>query len=362
MSNPQSPAFAGLFDMIMQRWMAAHSVPRSSLAVICDDRLVVAAGYGGRGVNERVPIWSLSKAITALCIASFIRQGKLRLDDPIGPHLAPAFARFGQPADARLARVSVAQLLSHRSGLPRAIDGNLFAPGLVQLLRECPLSEARVDMLMPLILKSRLVRAPGVEFEYTNMGYLLLGQIIEGLAAQGYEDACAKRVLAVAGVRGPKLDADWGGIMQAASGWALSGPEYLAFIRLLRVRPPNLFTRDVAEFLCTPDGKWMAPEQAAAYTLGVVIERAGPTFCHSGGHNWKQDDAAGGPIDEARGTSFVLLPDGIAWFASYDGLSAGTNPQATTALREELCRACEQVRPCPVIDNFPGFGIGPVSC
>jgi CubicO group peptidase (beta-lactamase class C family) len=67
------PAYAGHFDLIMQRWMAAHGVTRGSLAVMLDCRLVSAAGYGGRGVNERVPLWSLSKAITALCIASCAR-------------------------------------------------------------------------------------------------------------------------------------------------------------------------------------------------------------------------------------------------------------------------------------------------
>jgi len=345
MNNPQSPALAGRFDIIMQRWMAAHAVPRGSIAVMCDERLVVAAGYGGRGADDRVPIWSLSKAITALCIASFIREGKLRLDDPIGPYLACAFAKFGQPADARLTRITVAQLLSHRSGIPRAVGDNLFAPGLVQLLRERPVREARIEMLMPRILECRLVRDPGIEFEYTNMGYLLLGQIIEALAGHSYEEACTKRVLAMAGVANPGLDADWGGIMQAASGWSLSSPEYLAFTRLLRVRPPWLFTRDLAEFLCTPHGKWMDAGRTAAYTLGVIIEGPGPTFLHSGGHNWKQDDAAGGPIDEARGTSFALLPGGSAWVASYDGLSAGTNPQAAVELGQQLCRACEQIGP-----------------
>jgi CubicO group peptidase (beta-lactamase class C family) len=356
------PAYAGHFDLIMQRWMAAHGVTRGSLAVMCECRLVSAAGYGGRGVNERVPLWSLSKAITALSIASLIREGKLRLDDPIGPHLSHAFAEFGQPADDRLGRITVAQLLSQRSGIPRATDDNLFAPGLVQLLRECPLRAAKIEMLMPRILESRLSRDSGVAFEYTNMGYLLLGQIIEALAVERYEEACAIRVLAIAGITNPRLDADWGGIMQAAGGWALSGPEYLAFIRLLHLRPPRLFTDDVAEFLCAPDGKWMDAKRTTAYTLGVVIESPGPIFLHSGGHNWKQDDAASGPIDEARGTSFVLLPDGTAWFASYDGLSAGTNPQATSELHQALTQACENVRPCGAIDNFPGLGIGHIWC
>ena len=76
MNKSQMPALAGRFDAIMRRWMAAHFVRRGSLAVMCDNRLVVAAGYGGRDINERVPIWSLSKAISALCMASFIREGR----------------------------------------------------------------------------------------------------------------------------------------------------------------------------------------------------------------------------------------------------------------------------------------------
>jgi CubicO group peptidase (beta-lactamase class C family) len=360
MSYLQFPAFARLFDTVMRPWMAAHSVPRGSIAVMCDSRLIFAAGYGGRGLNERVPIWSLSKAITALCVASLIGDKRLRLDDPIGLYLAPVFTRFGEPVDEGLKRVTVAQLLSHRGGIPRAVDDNMFAPGLVRLLREHQSSLITVEMLMPGILKARLVRDPGGAFEYTNMGYLLLGQMIEVLDGRPYEEACTRRVLAQSGIENPKLDVGWGGIMQAASGWALSGPEYLAFVRLLHDRPSRLFDREMSEFLCTSDGKWMSAERRAAYTLGVVIEGPGPTFLHSGGYNWKQDDAAGGPIDEARGTSYVLMPNGIAWFASYDGLSAGTDSQAVEELQRGLSRACEQMRPCPDIDNFAALGIGPV--
>jgi CubicO group peptidase (beta-lactamase class C family) len=108
-----------------------------------DNRLIFSAGYGGRGANERVPVWSLSKVITAVCIASFIKEGRLGLNDPIGPLLKPAFARFGEPEDERLTRVTVAQILSHRSGIPRAIDDNLFAPGLVQLLAHLRMLESK---------------------------------------------------------------------------------------------------------------------------------------------------------------------------------------------------------------------------
>jgi hypothetical protein len=120
-------------------------------------------------------------------------------------------------------------------------------------------------------------------------------------------------------------------------------------------------TPDVSEFVSDPEGKWMDPDHTCAYTLGIIIEPAegkAPTFFHSGGHNWNQNDAAGGPIDEARGTSFELTPDGIAWFASYDGLSAGTNPQATSTLSRQIRKAREQISSWPASDDFAALGIG----
>jgi CubicO group peptidase (beta-lactamase class C family) len=354
---------ADLFDRAMREWKASFGVSRASVAVMRDNRLIFSAGYGGRGTNERVPVWSLSKAITAVCIASFIKEGRLGLNDPIGPVLKPVFVRFGEPEDERLARVTVAQLLSHRSGIPRAIDDNLFAPGLVQLLRERPPREATIEMLMPQIMKMSLVRAPGTDFEYTNMGYVLLGQIIEALSGKRYEIACAERVLAKVGIKdSPSLDRDWGGIMYAASGWALSGPEYLAFARLLHSRPQSLFTPETTEFLQSSDGKWMNAERTLAYTLGVIIRPvvgSSPNFLHAGGHNWNQNDAAGGPINEARGTSFLLAGDGTAWFASYDGLTAGTNPEATKELDQAFWRARDSVSAWPQHDQFLSMGIEP---
>jgi CubicO group peptidase (beta-lactamase class C family) len=150
----------------------------------------------------------LSKPITAVCVASLVGEGRLHFDDPIGPLIAPIFGRFGEPADKRLREITVAQLITHRSGIPRAAfaGDNLFAPGLIELLRQRPSCELTVDMSMPRILKVSLARDPGADFEYTNMGYLLLGQIIEALSGKSYEAACGESVLARAGIKHPSLD------------------------------------------------------------------------------------------------------------------------------------------------------------
>jgi CubicO group peptidase (beta-lactamase class C family) len=175
---------AAAFDEAIRGWMAKYGVQRGSIAVMHNNRLAFAAGYGGRGANERIPVWSLSKAITALCIATLVSDGKFRFDDPIGPLLSPVFQRFGQPADERLGRITVGQLLSHRSGIPRAFGRNSFVPGVAEVLRRYEPREASVDMLMPEIIKLSLARPPGEGYEYSNVGYILLGKIIETAAGK----------------------------------------------------------------------------------------------------------------------------------------------------------------------------------
>jgi CubicO group peptidase (beta-lactamase class C family) len=328
-----------------------------------NNRLVYAAGYGDRGAADRVAIWSLSKAITAICLVTFAQDGKLRLDDPIGPLLAPAFRKYGRPNDERLAQVTVAQLLTHRSGLPSVVGDNRFAPGAIQLLRERTPADATIDMLMPAILKLALSKLPGTEYAYSNVGYLLLGQIVETLADAPYDRACGDRVLARAGIRDARLDRKWGHLLQGAAGWSLSGPEYLGFARLLSERPAGLLTRAMNDWLRSPDGKW-TDDRRIAYTLGMrLVTRASgpPDLFHGGGWLWQQSDAAGGALNEKRGTYFALTADGVAWFASYDGVHYDTERAAVLELEDRLWRARRNVTSWPEHDDFPALGVGPVA-
>jgi D-alanyl-D-alanine carboxypeptidase len=153
------------------------------------------------------------------------RREQAALRRPDRALLAPAFKKYGSPADARVERITVGQLISHRAGYPRSVDGNRFAPGMVSALHEHRARDATASLLMPAILKLALVREPGSEYEYSNVGYLLLGQIIEAVTSENYQRACGERVLARAGVRRPALDATWGALLHAAGGWSLSGPE-----------------------------------------------------------------------------------------------------------------------------------------
>src|SRR5262245_33121645 len=67
--EPAVPLALQPFEREMRSWMDRFGVAQATLAVMRDDRLVFARGYGARRGGQRVNVHSLSKAITAACIA-----------------------------------------------------------------------------------------------------------------------------------------------------------------------------------------------------------------------------------------------------------------------------------------------------
>jgi CubicO group peptidase (beta-lactamase class C family) len=353
----QPEGTVAVFDRTMRDWARQHGVKQASIAVMHEDRLVLAQGYGGRGADERVDVWSLSKAITAVCVATLITDGKLRLDDKVGRlHLKQ------RPADPRVNDIRIEDLLTHRSGWPKRFDGNGFAPGLVQLLRTRSSGSVTADMLMPGIFAQPLSWLPGEHYEYSNLNYLLLGQVIEAVTGEPYAQGCANRVLTRAGISRPQLDPVWGGLAQAAGGWSLSGPEYLAFLRLFEARQPDLLTPDLRRWLWTGDRKWTNAGQEVAYSLGVLTRPARRVLWHGGAWDWSQADAWGGPIQfKKQGTYAVLHGDGVGWFASFDTVNGDKDPKATAALDVALWKARTEVRSWPKTDGFIERGVRPIA-
>src|SRR5256885_256472 len=103
-------------DTTYKDWMAKNGVSQGVLAVTYERRLVLTRGYGGTTPEAAVLLASLSKAITGTCIGTLVDAGKLSFDMRVGEVLAEFFRRNGNPADPRVKDLTVAQLLTHRSG------------------------------------------------------------------------------------------------------------------------------------------------------------------------------------------------------------------------------------------------------
>jgi len=186
------PAFAqeaplNGFDDYVNKALREWEVPGLAIAIVKDDRIVLAKGYGVRKlgdpspVNERTlfAIGSSSKAFTAAAVAMLVDEGKLKWDDPVRKYL-PEFELYDPYVTREL---TVRDLLSHRSGLER---GDLLWYGSeydrAEILR-------RTRYLKPTwSLRST--------FGYQNLMFLAAGQLIAKVSGQSWDDFIRQRLFA----------------------------------------------------------------------------------------------------------------------------------------------------------------------
>ncbi len=248
-----SPEPLVIFTRVLEAWVAKYNVRQASIVVRHDGHIVHQAGLG-EDPRTPVPIASLSKAITGTCIATLVRDGNLSFETPLGTALAKFITRHGHPADPRLERVTISQLLTHRAGLGSNDDGEDAASRTALdtwLATHSPRQPADADYIR-LVLATHLDREPGTEFAYSNAGYLLLGAIIEEASGARYEDYCRAAVLTPTGASGG-LDPDLA-VLWAFGGWRMDGANYLAFYEIFDPRTSPLGPR-VFEWMANTSGK-----------------------------------------------------------------------------------------------------------
>jgi CubicO group peptidase (beta-lactamase class C family) len=177
--------------------MRASEKPGCAIAIAHRDRVVLerAWGYADLATGEpltprhRFRIASHSKSFTAAGLLKLREQGKLKLDDPVG--------QFVARLHARVARTTIAQLLSHSAGLIR--DGSDAG----QFLDRRPFLST--DELMA-ALQDPPVIEPNTRFKYSNLGYGLLGKVIEACAGEAYATWIRREIVDAAGLTETELD------------------------------------------------------------------------------------------------------------------------------------------------------------
>ncbi len=127
--------------------------------------------------DAKVPIGSITKAFTAALALVLVSDGDLELDEPIAEHLP------GPHDDG----VTLRHLLSHTAGLPSAADANTT---LTSVRRRALDSRRR---LVPLA-------RPGLGFSYSNLGYVVVGHLIEVVTGMTWWEAMSTILLTPLGI------------------------------------------------------------------------------------------------------------------------------------------------------------------
>jgi CubicO group peptidase (beta-lactamase class C family) len=187
-------------------WLAFNQryqrVPGIQVAVYAGDAIAFSAAYGFADVENGVPlteqhlfrIASHSKTFTATAVLQLVEQGRLRLDDKAEQHVTEI---VGTPLGQRTVR----ELLAHAGGVTRdGLDADWW-----QLSTSFP---DRDELLEVLRLESSAVISENDRFKYSNIGYGLLGLVIEaasGTPYNAYVQTAIVDKLGLAGL-GPELD------------------------------------------------------------------------------------------------------------------------------------------------------------
>ncbi len=141
---------------------------------------------GARGVVDRTTgtqvttqtafrIASTTKTFTSAAIHRLAEQGLLGLDDAISKHLDPATTQLLRERGYETDKMTVAHLLAHTSGLPDH-DGPQYQQAV---LADVTKRWTRREQLLFGLDRFAKAGAPGETFEYSDTGYILLGEIIE---------------------------------------------------------------------------------------------------------------------------------------------------------------------------------------
>lgn len=120
--------------------------------------------------ENKFQIGSITKQFTAVLILKLEEEGKINLTDSIQKYI-PEFPNKGKT-------ITIKHLLTHTSGIPEYMDWEKHHDKWMFFYSP--------NELMNLIIDQPLDFNPGVDFEYCNSGYLLLGQIIERITGSSY--------------------------------------------------------------------------------------------------------------------------------------------------------------------------------
>ena len=174
------------------RKLEAAGLFSGAIAIARNDQLIYsrAVGFAERNFavkirpDTRFLVGSIDKPFTAVAIAQLVEQAKISYDDPLSKYIdypSPEFAKH----------IKIKHLLSHTSGLGDYTDKKYFAN--LQHLTGVQAYLSILDHRPPAF-------GPGTGWSYSNLGYLLLGRVVEIASGQDYYDYIRDRVFAPAGM------------------------------------------------------------------------------------------------------------------------------------------------------------------
>lgn len=383
--GPRVPGMAS-YDRMVPELMRVWGIPGGAVAVVKDGRLVYARGFGladqeaGEAVQptSRFRVASISKPITAAAVLRLFEDGLLDLDESAFALLSDLDPPAGATVDPRLADITIRHLLHHAGGWDRdqTFDPMFRSDIAAAAVGVSPPADA--ETVIRYMLGQPLQFDPGGRYAYSNLGYAVLGRVVERVADVPYEDYVREAVLAPLGAEGMALGGShlsdrlprevryydpatatsvfpgegqvplaYGGFhfeaMDAHGGWVASAVDLLRFVTGVdgRAEPGDLLAPATIALMTAPPPPPLWSGSAFHYGMGWLVRPTG------GDANWWHDGSLPGTT-----ALVVRAHDGTAWAALFNRRASGPSGSFAGALDAMLWNAHAAVTAWPDHDLF----------
>lgn len=193
-----------VFSKFIRRW----GIAGASVAIAKDGKMVYTKGFGkaDKETGEFVQpdhlfrIASVSKLITAAGIMKLVEDGYLELNDYVfGPRGILNDSIYSKILDPKVKDITIRHLLKHQGGWSASMGDPMFETLEIALKMNVPPPADPVTVTQYMLAK-RLHFKPGTKSSYSNLGYCILGQVIEKVSDVTYEKYIQSKILNPLGI------------------------------------------------------------------------------------------------------------------------------------------------------------------
>lgn len=185
-----------VMDKIFKDYADSNHLPGVAYGLVVDGKLVYKGNIGYTDIDKKIPVTSsslfriasMSKSFAAMAIMKLRDEGKLNLDDPAYFYI-PELKNLKYPtADAP--HITVRHLMSHSAGFP---EDNPWG--------DRQLADTDKDLIELISKQISFSNPPGIAYEYSNLGFALLGKIITAVSGIQYQEYIKKNILEPLGMK-----------------------------------------------------------------------------------------------------------------------------------------------------------------
>lgn len=194
------PALVANIEAFIADEMAINDITGLAIGIVFDGQLAYANGFGAANLDTGAAVTpqtvfllaETSMTPTAMAILQLVEQEKIDLDAPLTDYL-PYF----EMADERAQEITVGQILAHTSGIPDSGD-----TATNWALSTPEYDEEAIERMVRGLAERRLLIAPGQAWVYSDIAYMVLGDVIAKVAGQPFEEYMAEHIFAPLGMDG----------------------------------------------------------------------------------------------------------------------------------------------------------------